>query len=45
MVEQLVGLKKAGIDGVQLNFYDFREDLEYFAERILPLMKEVGLRL
>ncbi|TCV54192.1 LLM class flavin-dependent oxidoreductase [Agrobacterium tumefaciens] len=45
VVEQLVGLKKAGIDGVQLNFYDFREDLDYFAERILPLMKEAGLRL
>ena len=39
------GLKKAGIDGVQLTFYDFREDLDYFAERILPLMKEAGLRL
>jgi FMNH2-dependent dimethyl sulfone monooxygenase len=45
VVEKLIGLKKAGIDGVQLNFYDFREDLEYFATRILPLMKEAGLRL
>ncbi|MGI2033907.1 LLM class flavin-dependent oxidoreductase [Rhizobium panacihumi] len=45
VVEQFAALKKAGIDGVQLNFYDFREDLEYFAERILPLMKQAGLRL
>lgn len=45
VVEQFAALKKAGIDGVQLNFYDFREDLEYFAKRILPLMKEAGLRL
>ena len=45
VVEKLVGLKQAGIDGVQLNFYDFREDLEYFGARILPLMKEAGLRL
>ncbi|WP_320194459.1 LLM class flavin-dependent oxidoreductase [Agrobacterium rosae] len=45
VVEQLVALKDVGIDGVQLNFYDFREDLEYFGDRILPLMKEAGLRL
>ncbi|MCX8999670.1 LLM class flavin-dependent oxidoreductase [Rhizobiaceae bacterium BDR2-2] len=45
VVDQLVGLKKAGIDGVQLNFYDFRADLDYFAERILPLLKEADLRL
>lgn len=45
VVEQLVGLKAAGIDGVQLSFYDFKEDLEYFGDRILPLMKQAGLRL
>ncbi|MGF9567218.1 LLM class flavin-dependent oxidoreductase [Neorhizobium sp. BT27B] len=45
VVEQFAALKKTGIDGVQLNFYDFREDLDYFAERILPLMKQAGLRL
>ena len=45
VVEQLVGLKAAGIDGIQLSFYDFRDDLEYFGERILPLMKQAGLRL
>ncbi|MCJ8510450.1 LLM class flavin-dependent oxidoreductase [Rhizobium lemnae] len=45
VVEQLIALKRAGIDGVQLTFYDFREDLDHFAERILPLMKEAGLRL
>ncbi|MGV2106086.1 LLM class flavin-dependent oxidoreductase [Agrobacterium vitis] len=45
VVEQLLALHKAGIDGVQLNFYDFRDDLDYFAERILPLLKQAGLRL
>ncbi len=44
MVEQLLALKRAGIDGVQLSFYDFREDIEYFADRILPLMQSAGLR-
>jgi len=45
VVEQLVALKAAGIDGVQLNFHDFAVDLAYFGERILPLLKQAGLRL
>jgi len=45
VVDQLVALKKAGIDGVQLGFYDFLPDLEFFGDRILPLMKQAGLRL
>lgn len=45
VVEQLLGLKKAGIDGVQLSFHDFRIDLQHFGEKILPLMKQAGLRL
>jgi FMNH2-dependent dimethyl sulfone monooxygenase len=45
VVEQLVALKKTGIDGVQLGFYDFLPDIGYFGERILPLLREAGLRL
>ena len=45
VVDKLQGLKAAGIDGVQLNFYDFVDDFDYFAARILPLMKQAGLRL
>ena len=45
VVEQLVALKAAGIDGVQLNFHDFALDLAHFGERILPLLKQSGLRL
>ena len=33
------------MDGVQITFYDFAPDLEYFGEAVLPLMKEAGLRL
>ncbi|KAH8660504.1 flavin-dependent oxidoreductase [Xylariales sp. PMI_506] len=42
--DQLVALHKVGIDGVQLGFYDFAPDLEYFGQKILPLLKEAGLR-
>jgi len=45
VVDQLVVLKKTGIDGVQLGFYDFLPELGYFGERILPLLKQAGLRL
>ncbi|MDE1172709.1 MAG: LLM class flavin-dependent oxidoreductase, partial [Parvibaculaceae bacterium] len=44
VIDQLLGLKAAGIDGVQIGFHDFVGDLEFFGERILPLMKEAGLR-
>ncbi|MGE4218445.1 MAG: LLM class flavin-dependent oxidoreductase [Alphaproteobacteria bacterium] len=45
VVDQIVKLKKAGVDGIQINFFDFMPDLEYFGERVLPLMKQAGLRL
>ena len=45
VVDQLIALKKTGIDGVQLSFNDFQPDLDYFGARILPLLKQAGLRL
>ena len=45
IVDDLVRLKQAGCDGVQLTFFDFKEDLEFFGSEILPLLKQAGLRL
>jgi FMNH2-dependent dimethyl sulfone monooxygenase len=45
VVDKLVGLKQAGCDGVQLAFFDFAPDLEFFGEAVLPLMRQAGLRL
>lgn len=45
IVEQLIALKHAGCDGVQLTFFDFEPDLEYFGEAVLPLLVEAGLRV
>ncbi len=45
IVEHLIKLKQAGCDGVQVNFYDYLPDLEYFGSRVLPLMRQAGLRL
>lgn len=45
VVDYLIRLKGAGIDGVQLSFYDFKPDLEQYGNQVLPLMKQAGLRL
>jgi len=29
---------------VQLSFFDFQPDLDFFGERVLPLLHEAGLR-
>lgn len=44
VVDGFVRLRKAGCDGVQVNFYDYLPDLEFFGARVLPLMKQAGLR-
>jgi FMNH2-dependent dimethyl sulfone monooxygenase len=45
VAESIARLKEAGIDGVQLSFYDFAPDLALFGARVLPLLKAMGLRL
>lgn len=45
VVEQLIGLKRAGIDGVQFNFFDFAPDFDHFLATTLPLLREAGLRV
>ncbi|MDR5815518.1 LLM class flavin-dependent oxidoreductase [Caballeronia sp. LZ033] len=45
VVEQLIALKHAGCDGVQLTFFDFEPDLKYFGEAVLPLLVKAGLRV
>jgi FMNH2-dependent dimethyl sulfone monooxygenase len=45
VVDKLLGLKHAGCDGVQIAFFDFAPDLEFFGEAVMPLMRQAGLRL
>ena len=44
IADYIVRLHRAGIDGVQLSFFDFQPDLDFFGERVLPLLREAGLR-
>ncbi len=45
VVDGFLRLKAAGCDGVQVNFYDFLADLEFFGRRVIPSMHQAGLRL
>lgn len=44
IADYIVRLHQAGVDGVQLSFFDFQPDLDFFGERVLPLLREAGLR-
>ncbi|MFL9865771.1 LLM class flavin-dependent oxidoreductase [Paraburkholderia fungorum] len=44
IADYIVRLHEAGVDGVQLSFFDFQPDLDFFGERVLPLLREAGLR-
>jgi dimethylsulfone monooxygenase len=44
VVERFTQLKQAGCDGVQLTFFDFAADLDYFGQAVVPLMQQAGLR-
>jgi dimethylsulfone monooxygenase len=45
VADYILRLKAVGIDGIQLSFYDFKPDLTQFGARVLPLLKQSGLRL
>jgi dimethylsulfone monooxygenase len=44
IVDWFLKLKQAGCDGVQVNFFDYIPDLEFFGSEVLPLMRQAGLR-
>lgn len=45
VVTALKQLHAAGIDGVQIGFYDYEPELAYFAQAVLPLLQAEGLRI
>jgi FMNH2-dependent dimethyl sulfone monooxygenase len=44
IVRWFARLREAGCDGVQVNFFDYLPDLEFFGRAVLPLMRKAGLR-
>ena len=44
IVEWFQRLSDAGCDGVQINFFDYLPDLDFFGREVFPLLKQAGLR-
>ncbi|MSQ67425.1 MAG: LLM class flavin-dependent oxidoreductase [Gammaproteobacteria bacterium] len=42
---QFVALARAGVEGMALVWQDYAQELPYFGERVLPLMRQAGLRI
>jgi dimethylsulfone monooxygenase len=44
IVDCCLKLQRAGCDGIQINFFDYMPDLEFFGSRIMPMLQQAGLR-
>lgn len=44
VADALQKLHEAGFDGVQIGFYDYGPELEFFAQQVIPLLEARGLR-
>ena len=44
IVDHMQGLSDIGIEGVVIVWLDYNEELAYFGEKVLPLMRQAGLR-
>ena len=44
VTEELAALNEAGMQGMIFGLIDYNEELEYFEDNVMPLLKETGLR-
>ncbi|CAG9251939.1 Coenzyme F420-dependent N5,N10-methylene tetrahydromethanopterin reductase and related flavin-dependent oxidoreductases; sulfonate monooxygenase [Paraburkholderia unamae] len=44
VVDAITQLHRAGVDGIQVSFYDFAPDLEHFGTQVVPRLRAAGLR-
>jgi alkanesulfonate monooxygenase SsuD/methylene tetrahydromethanopterin reductase-like flavin-dependent oxidoreductase (luciferase family) len=44
VTEQLAAVSDAGMGGFIMGMIDYNEELKYFGENVMPLLKEAGLR-
>ncbi|GGL10747.1 LLM class flavin-dependent oxidoreductase [Nocardia jinanensis] len=45
VADQLEGLQRAGVGGVQIGFYDYQPELEFFVDNVVPILERRGLRV
>ena len=44
IAEELAAISEVGFEGVALSFVNYKDELPYFIETVLPLLREAGLR-
>jgi alkanesulfonate monooxygenase SsuD/methylene tetrahydromethanopterin reductase-like flavin-dependent oxidoreductase (luciferase family) len=44
IAERFVEIGEAGVDGMMLGFHDYADELRYFDHRVMPLLRQAGLR-
>jgi alkanesulfonate monooxygenase SsuD/methylene tetrahydromethanopterin reductase-like flavin-dependent oxidoreductase (luciferase family) len=44
IAEQLAAISKVGFAGVALSFVNYKDELPYFIETVLPLLRQARLR-
>lgn len=44
VADKLIQLSNAGMDGVVMAFLDYNEELAYFDEKVMPLLRQAGVR-
>jgi dimethylsulfone monooxygenase len=44
VAEELIRFSAAGFAGATVSFVNFKNELPYFIEQVLPLLREAGLR-
>jgi alkanesulfonate monooxygenase SsuD/methylene tetrahydromethanopterin reductase-like flavin-dependent oxidoreductase (luciferase family) len=44
VAEMLIKISNAGVDGLALGFVDYLEEMQYFTDRVCPLLRSAGLR-
>ena len=44
IIDKLLEFSNNGLDGLTLSWVDYKDGLSQFGEKILPLMKQAGLR-
>ena len=45
VVEKMVAIADIGIEGFILSWLDYYEELKYFGEKVMPLMRQADLRV
>ena len=44
IAEDMLSISKQGYQGIALSFVNYTKELPFFCERVLPLLKQAGLR-